>query len=143
MTITKLATPRVRLGLVCKASQTPFPRPVLGIPRVQVSHLHQTSNLPERGERHLHRSLRNCCRPASTTSAVTPTSMEPSSIEAGNESMDGVVTAPLDIIRSLDEKFEAAKSAGDVLFFPSTVHTHQEGGVDVFLFQNFISTQNC
>ena len=56
-------------------------------------------------------------------------------MEAGiaSEQVDGVAVAhtPASIISGLDACFERAHSNGDVLFFPSTVHRHEEGGVDV------------
>lgn len=62
--------------------------------------------------------------------------MASSSGDTGAESADSVITSATNIIKSLDERFEAAKAAGDVLFFPSTVHRHNEGGVEVRLFEN-------
>ncbi|KAI0779321.1 HIT-like protein [Fomes fomentarius] len=35
-----------------------------------------------------------------------------------------------EIIAKLPESFDKAKEAGDLLFFPSTVHTHEENGVE-------------
>lgn len=35
------------------------------------------------------------------------------------------------IINRLSEQFTKARDAGDLLFFPSTVHSHEEAGVEV------------
>ena len=120
MTITKLSTLRFKPGYIRPSSPRPVPRlPVFPHPRTRAAHLHQASS-PS-----VHPSLRNSCRPASTTS------MDPSSGNISAGSAESVATTPSSIIRSLDERFEAAKAAKDVLFFPSTVHRHTEGGVDV------------
>lgn len=37
----------------------------------------------------------------------------------------------LEIIKRLPESFEHARAGGDLLFFPSSIHTHNEIGVDV------------
>ncbi|KAI0339771.1 hypothetical protein BDW22DRAFT_1335536 [Trametopsis cervina] len=44
--------------------------------------------------------------------------------------MKSVLSTPAEIIAQLPAGFERAKEAGDVLFFPSTVHTHNEFGVE-------------
>ena len=40
-------------------------------------------------------------------------------------------SAHAEIVAKLPEAFERARASGDLLFFPSTVHTHSEAGVDV------------
>lgn len=42
-----------------------------------------------------------------------------------------VAMSKAEIITSLPERFVKARDAGDLLFFPSTVHTHEEHGVQV------------
>ena len=37
------------------------------------------------------------------------------------------------IVAKLVENFDKARESGDLLFFPSTVHTHAENGVEVRL----------
>ena len=41
------------------------------------------------------------------------------------------MAAHKEIIAKLPESFDKAQEAGDLFFFPSTVHTHAEHGVDV------------
>lgn len=38
---------------------------------------------------------------------------------------------PAEIISKLEDSFVKAQDAGELLFFPSTVHTHEEYGVEV------------
>ena len=45
----------------------------------------------------------------------------------------GAPSTPKEIISSLPECFDKAKESGELLFFPSTVHTHPENGVEVCL----------
>ncbi len=45
--------------------------------------------------------------------------------------MTSVPNTPAEIIKQLPANFEKAKEAGDVLFFPSTIHKHSEFGVEV------------
>ena len=66
--------------------------------------------------------------PQATKEKKPPTSLLPS------PSMPPPPSAPTphrEIVAALPESFARARASGDLLFFPSTVHVHSEGGVDV------------
>ena len=41
------------------------------------------------------------------------------------------MAAQAEIVAKLSDSFEKARTSGDLLFFPSTLHTHAENGVEV------------
>ena len=47
-----------------------------------------------------------------------------------------------EIVTSLPKRFVKARDAGDLLFFPSTVHTHEEHGCQVSEFPNTVSPKS-
>lgn len=56
-------------------------------------------------------------------------------------SMKTMPSTPTEIIAQLPTGFERARESGDLLFFPSTVHKHQEFGVEVREFLHFCLSQ--
>jgi len=48
--------------------------------------------------------------------------------------MSSVVSPPSTIVSAIRPAFEKGKASGDLLFFPSEVHTHKDLGIDVGLF---------
>ena len=48
------------------------------------------------------------------------------------------VLTPNEIFKQLSGRFERAREGGDLLFFDSTVVTHDEGGVEVRFLKSFL-----
>lgn len=67
----------------------------------------------------------------STLSSPVARGLQSHSARQQDKPMKSTPSTPAEIIAQLPVGFERAREAGDVLFFPSTIHKHKEFGVEV------------